>query len=37
MHPYELQRLIRQRKKDDFLDLKRGSLYHNIERVATPA
>jgi DNA-binding PadR family transcriptional regulator len=33
MHPYEMQRLIRQRKKDDFLDLKRGSLYHNIERL----
>ena len=33
MHPYELQRLIRERKKDDFLDLKRGSLYHNIERL----
>jgi DNA-binding PadR family transcriptional regulator len=33
MHPYELQSLIRQRKKDDFLDLKRGSLYHNIERL----
>jgi DNA-binding PadR family transcriptional regulator len=30
MHPYEMQRLIRQRKKDDFLDLKRGSLYHTI-------
>jgi DNA-binding PadR family transcriptional regulator len=33
MHPYEMQRLIRQRKKDDFLDLKRGSLYNNIERL----
>ena len=33
MHPYELQRLIRERKKDDFLELKRGSLYHNIERL----
>jgi DNA-binding PadR family transcriptional regulator len=33
MHPYEMQRLIRQRKKDEFLDLKRGSLYHNIERL----
>jgi DNA-binding PadR family transcriptional regulator len=31
MHPYEMQRLIRQRKKDQFLDLKRGSLYHNIQ------
>ena len=33
MHPYELQRLIRQRKKDEFLDLERGSLYHSIERL----
>jgi DNA-binding PadR family transcriptional regulator len=33
MHPYELQRLIRQRHKDDFLDLKPGSLYHAIERL----
>jgi DNA-binding PadR family transcriptional regulator len=33
MHPYELQRLIRERKKDEFLDLKRGSLYHHIERL----
>ena len=30
MHPYEMQRLIRQRRKDEFLDLKRGSLYHAI-------
>lgn len=34
LHPYEMQRLIRQRHKDDFLDLKRGSLYHAIERLA---
>jgi DNA-binding PadR family transcriptional regulator len=33
MHPYEMQRLIRRRKKDDFLELKRGSLYHSIERL----
>jgi DNA-binding PadR family transcriptional regulator len=33
MHPYEMQRLIRQRHKDSFLDLKRGSLYHAIERL----
>lgn len=33
MHPYEMQRLIRQRHKEDFLDLKRGSLYHAIERL----
>jgi DNA-binding PadR family transcriptional regulator len=33
MHPYEMQRLIRQRNKDEFLELKRGSLYHNIGRL----
>jgi DNA-binding PadR family transcriptional regulator len=33
MHPYKMQRLIRESKKDDFLDLKRGSLYHNITRL----
>jgi DNA-binding PadR family transcriptional regulator len=33
MHPYEMQRLIRDRHKDQFLDLKRGSLYHAIERL----
>jgi DNA-binding PadR family transcriptional regulator len=33
MHPYEMQCLIRQRHKDEFLDLKRGSLYHAIERL----
>jgi DNA-binding PadR family transcriptional regulator len=33
MHPYEMQRLIRQRKNDNFLDLKRGSLYHAIGRL----
>jgi DNA-binding PadR family transcriptional regulator len=32
MHPYEMQRLIRQRK-EEFLDLKRGSLYDAIERL----
>jgi DNA-binding PadR family transcriptional regulator len=30
MHPYEIQRLIREYHKEDFLDLKRGSLYHAI-------
>lgn len=34
MHPYEMMRLIRQRHKEDFLDLKRGSLYHAIDRLA---
>src|SRR6516165_12364733 len=33
MHPYEMQRLIRQWHKDEFLELKRGSLYHAIERL----
>ena len=32
-HPYEMQRLIRQRGNDNFLDLKRGSLYHAIARL----
>jgi DNA-binding PadR family transcriptional regulator len=34
MHPYEMQRLIRERRKDKFLDLKRGSLYHAIGRLS---
>jgi DNA-binding PadR family transcriptional regulator len=33
MHPYEMQRVIRERGKDEFLDLKRGSLYHAVERL----
>ena len=33
LHPYEMQRLIREWHKDEFLDLKRGSLYHAIERL----
>lgn len=33
MHPYEMQRLIREWHKDDYLDLKRGSLYHAIDRL----
>ena len=33
MHPYEMQKLIRDRHKDQFLELKRGSLYHAIERL----
>jgi DNA-binding PadR family transcriptional regulator len=37
IHPYEMQRLIRQRHKDDFLELKRGSLYHAIERLERAA
>jgi DNA-binding PadR family transcriptional regulator len=34
MHPYEMQRRIREWHKDEFLDLKRGSLYHAIDRLA---
>src|SRR5262245_37108578 len=33
MHPYEMRRLIREWHKDDFLDLKRGSLYHAVDRL----
>jgi DNA-binding PadR family transcriptional regulator len=33
MHPYEIQRLIRDWHKEEFLVLKRGSLYHAIERL----
>lgn len=34
MHPYEMQRLLRERHKDELLSLKRGSLYHAIKRLA---
>jgi DNA-binding PadR family transcriptional regulator len=37
MHPYEMQRLIREWHKDEFLDLKRGSLYHAIDRLRRDA
>lgn len=33
MHPYEMQRLLRERRKDDVLVLKRGSLYQTITRL----
>ncbi len=33
MHPYEMQRLLVERHKDDVLVLKRGSLYHAIGRL----
>lgn len=33
MHPYELQRLVHERHTDDLLVLKRGSLYHAINRL----
>jgi DNA-binding PadR family transcriptional regulator len=34
MHPYEMQRLLRERHKDELLALKRGSLYHAINRLS---
>jgi DNA-binding PadR family transcriptional regulator len=33
MHPYEMQRLIRERHKERLLALKPGSLYHAINRL----
>lgn len=33
MHPYEMQRLIKERHKDEVLVLKKGSLYHAINRL----
>jgi DNA-binding PadR family transcriptional regulator len=33
MHPYLMQRLLKERHKDDVLVLKRGSLYHAINRL----
>jgi DNA-binding PadR family transcriptional regulator len=33
MHPYEMARLIRERRIDEVLQLKRGSLYHAVERL----
>jgi DNA-binding PadR family transcriptional regulator len=32
MHPYQMQRLLSERHKDELLVLKRGSLYHAINR-----
>jgi len=37
MHPYEIQRLLKSRHKDDVLVLKRGSLYHAIHRLVAAA
>jgi DNA-binding PadR family transcriptional regulator len=34
MHPYQMQRLLHLRHKDEILVLKRGSLYHAIRRLA---
>ena len=33
MHPYQMHKLFHERHKDEFLALKRGSLYHAIYRV----
>lgn len=33
MHPYQMQRLLHQRHKDEILALKKGSLYHAIGRL----
>jgi DNA-binding PadR family transcriptional regulator len=33
MHPYELQRLVHERHTDQVLVLKRGSLYHAVNRL----
>jgi DNA-binding PadR family transcriptional regulator len=33
MHPYQMQRLLGERHKDEILALKRGSLYHAIGRL----
>ncbi|MFO1475732.1 MAG: PadR family transcriptional regulator [Verrucomicrobiota bacterium] len=33
MHPYQMLQWLRERHKDDVLDLKRGSLYHAIDRL----
>lgn len=33
MHPYQMQRLLQRRHKDEILALKRGSLYHAIARL----
>jgi DNA-binding PadR family transcriptional regulator len=33
MHPYEIRRLVRQRGKDELVDLRPGSIYRTIERL----
>jgi len=33
MHPYEMQKVLKQRHKDEILGLKPGSLYHAIHRL----
>jgi DNA-binding PadR family transcriptional regulator len=34
MHPYEIQKRLKARRKDEVLVLKRGSLYHAIRRLS---
>ena len=33
LHPYEIQQMVVERHKNQFLDLKRGSLYHAVEQL----
>lgn len=33
MHPYEMRRVVRHRGKDEYLDLRAGSLYRTIEQL----
>lgn len=33
LHPYEIRQLVVERGKDQFLDLKRGSLYHAVDHL----
>jgi DNA-binding PadR family transcriptional regulator len=37
MHPYEILRVLKERHKEELLVLKRGSLYHAIERLLAAA
>jgi DNA-binding PadR family transcriptional regulator len=37
MHPYRMQSLLRDRREDEVLGLKRGSLYHAINRLSRAA
>jgi DNA-binding PadR family transcriptional regulator len=37
MHPYQMQLLLHERHKDELLALKRGSLYHAINRLLRSA
>ena len=37
MHPYQMQKLLHERHKDELLALKRGSLYHAIDRLERAA